>query len=99
MTEAYNMDCMDYLRNVPDKYFGLLIADPPYGINITTRHGTGTQTVLVGGGGGGPLEVKVGRPTDRSRKSFAKVNFTPCSTTAPRRTNGFSGSWNVFQGT
>lgn len=51
MTEAHNMDCMDYLRDVPDKYFDLLIADPPYGINITTRHGTGTQTVLVGGGG------------------------------------------------
>lgn len=51
MTEAYNMDCMDYLRDVPDKYFDLCIADPPYGINITTRHGTGTQTVLVGGGG------------------------------------------------
>lgn len=51
MTEAYNMDCMDYLQDVPDKYFDILIADPPYGINITTRHGTGTQTVLVGGGG------------------------------------------------
>lgn len=51
MTEAYNMDCMDYLRDVPDKYFDLCMADPPYGINITTRHGTGTQTVLVGGGG------------------------------------------------
>lgn len=50
-SEAYNMDCMDYMRNVPDKYFDLLIADPPYGINITTRHGTGTQTVIVGGGG------------------------------------------------
>lgn len=98
MTEAYNMDCMDYLRDVPDKYFDLILADPPYGINITTRHGTGTQTVLVGGGGG-PLEVKVGRLTDHSRKSFAKVNFTPCSTIAPRRTNGFSGSWNVFQST
>lgn len=98
MTEAYNMNCMDYLRDVPDGFFDLLIADPPYGLNITTRHGTGTQTVLVGGGGG-PLEVKVGRLTDHSRKSFAKVNFTPCSTTAPRRTKWYSGSWNEFQST
>ena len=93
MTEAYNMDCMDYVKGLPDGYFDLILADPPYGINITTRHGTGTQTVLVGGGGG-PLEVKVGRTKGRSRKSFAKVNFTPCSTTAPRRTKWYSGSWN-----
>lgn len=95
MNEAYCADCMEFLRNVPDKAYGLCIADPPYGINVTTHHGTGTQTVLVGGGGG-PLEVKVGRATDASRKSFAKVNFTPCSTTAPRRTNGYSGSLNGF---
>lgn len=97
MNEAYNMDCMAYMKTLPDKYFDLILADPPYGLSITTRHGTGTQTVLVGGGG--PLEVKVGRPTDHSRKSFAKVNFTPCSTTAPRRTKWYSGSWNVFQST
>ena len=91
MTEVYNMDCMDYLRDVPDKYFDLLIADPPYGINITTRHGTGTQTVLVGGGGG-PLEVKTAKI--HGSDVLAKVNFIPCSTTAPRRTKWYSGSWN-----
>lgn len=30
-SEAYNMDCMDYLRTVPDKYFDLAVVDPPYG--------------------------------------------------------------------
>lgn len=97
MTEAYNMDCMDYLRNVPDKYFDLCIADPPYGINITTRHGTGTQTVLVGGGGGDHLEVKTAKM--HGSDVLAKVNFIPCSTIAPRRTKWFSGSWNEFQST
>ena len=25
-------DCMDYLRDTPDKYYDLAIVDPPYGI-------------------------------------------------------------------
>ena len=27
----YNMDCMDGMRQFPDKYFDLAIVDPPYG--------------------------------------------------------------------
>ena len=26
----YNMDCMEALRNIEDKYFDLAIVDPPY---------------------------------------------------------------------
>lgn len=28
---AYNMDCMEYMRTLPDKSFDLAIVDPPYG--------------------------------------------------------------------
>lgn len=28
----YNMDCMDGMKEFPDKYFNLAIVDPPYGI-------------------------------------------------------------------
>lgn len=27
----YNMDCMDGMKQFPDKYFDLAIIDPPYG--------------------------------------------------------------------
>jgi len=30
--ELLNMDCMDYLRDLPDNAFDLAIVDPPYGI-------------------------------------------------------------------
>jgi len=30
----YNMDCMDGMKEFPDKYFELAIVDPPYGINM-----------------------------------------------------------------
>ena len=29
---ALNEDCMEYMKNVPDKFFALAICDPPYGI-------------------------------------------------------------------
>ena len=30
--ELLNMDCMEYMKTVPDKHFDLAIVDPPYGI-------------------------------------------------------------------
>ena len=32
ISETHNMDCMDFIRGLPDKFFDLVIADPPYGI-------------------------------------------------------------------
>ncbi len=34
ISETYNMDCMEYMRQFPDKHFQLSIVDPPYGIGI-----------------------------------------------------------------
>lgn len=34
ISEVYNGDCLEYMRSLPDKYFDLCIADPPYGIHI-----------------------------------------------------------------
>lgn len=36
---AYNMDCMDFMKLLPDKAFDLAIVDPPYGINIAENMG------------------------------------------------------------
>lgn len=30
----YNMDCMEGMKQFPDKYFDLAVVDPPYGINV-----------------------------------------------------------------
>lgn len=30
MNVAYNVDCMEYMKTVPDKYFDLAVVDPPY---------------------------------------------------------------------
>lgn len=34
LSEAYNMDCMEYLRTLPEKAFDLAVVDPPYGIGM-----------------------------------------------------------------
>ena len=31
---VYNVNCLEYMRSLPDKHFDLCIADPPFGINI-----------------------------------------------------------------
>ena len=32
MNEVKLIDCMEYMKTVPDKYYELAIVDPPYGI-------------------------------------------------------------------
>lgn len=44
ISEVYNMDCMEYMQTIPDKHFDLVIADPPYGINIASNPFRGKQT-------------------------------------------------------
>jgi len=35
----YNMDCMEGMKQIPDKYFDLAIVDPPYGIGVNHNMG------------------------------------------------------------
>lgn len=37
-TIALNMDCMEYMRSLPDKAFDLAVVDPPYGDGSQTVH-------------------------------------------------------------
>lgn len=37
ISEVYNMDCMDYMLTIPDKFFDLAIVDPPFGIGEEWR--------------------------------------------------------------
>ena len=47
----YNMDCMEGMKQFPDKYFDLAIVDPPYGINVTGTPGGGNKQFIPFGGG------------------------------------------------
>ena len=40
MNEAYNMDCMEAMKKMPDNAFELAIVDPPYGIGCMSMNYT-----------------------------------------------------------
>jgi site-specific DNA-methyltransferase (adenine-specific) len=37
MSDFLNIDCMEYMKTVPDKYFEICIVDPPYGIGESRK--------------------------------------------------------------
>ena len=39
LNQLYNMDCMEAMKQFPDKHFELAIVDPPYGIGINHNMG------------------------------------------------------------
>ena len=39
ISEVHNIDCMEFMRGLPDKFFDLAVVDPPYGININFNMG------------------------------------------------------------
>jgi len=39
LNKLYNMDCMEGMKQFPDKYFELAIVDPPYGVLNKTKRG------------------------------------------------------------
>jgi len=41
LNKIYNMDCMEGMKQFPDKYFELAIVDPPYGLPKDSTHGRG----------------------------------------------------------
>ena len=64
----YNMDCMEGMKQFPDKYFDLAIVDPPYGINMGHTCGIGQ------GGGERPFSGNYTRVWGE-HKSISKAKF------------------------
>ena len=89
----YNMDCMEGMKQFPDKYFDLAICDPPYGINMG-------HTCGIGRGGCKSRSVDgTVAVYGESKKSYAHPNFIIPSTIAARLTKGISENLNAFQRT
>lgn len=49
MNIAYNRDCIEAMREYPDKYFDLAVVDPPYGIGVLSMTYTNEGTERVYG--------------------------------------------------
>ena len=46
LNKLYCMDCMEGMKDFPDKYFDLAIVDPPYGIGNTNRLSKGKKSSI-----------------------------------------------------
>lgn len=44
LNRIYNMDCMEGMKQFPDKYFELAIVDPPYGIGESSKKRENTKS-------------------------------------------------------
>lgn len=51
LNRLYNMDCMEGMAQIPDKYFELAIVDPPYGIKRYEREDGGNSKKITCFGG------------------------------------------------
>lgn len=64
---AYNIDCMEYMKTLPDKAFDLAIVDPPYGIgfdgNTTVKGKSGKASTFTDKQHHIKKEWDVSRPT------------------------------------
>lgn len=66
----YNMDCMDGMKQFPDKYFDLAIVDPPYGDargGLADRFGERFDRYKKNGGGD---ETRTGQERTKTRRNM-----------------------------
>lgn len=40
-SEVFNIDCLEYMKTLPDKAFDIAIVDPPYGLDRKSTQGSG----------------------------------------------------------
>ena len=77
-SEVFNIDCLEYMRTLPDKAFELAIADPPYGISIDLASmGQGTGVA----------------PETNSRVKLNKSRMHGAGKLKDRAINKFDTSW------
>ncbi len=43
LNKIHNIDCLEYMKTVPDKYFDLVLTDPPYGIGDKFKGGKNSK--------------------------------------------------------
>lgn len=81
------MDCMDGMKEFPDRFFDLAVVDPPYGIRVASH----VNGALVGGGRGRSEALRTVYGGSRSARS--RQNPTTPSPMTARRTKDISGNW------
>jgi len=94
----YNMDCMEGMKQFPDKYFDLAVVDPPYGINVTGTPGGVTNSGFLSGGYSTNRRCKTVWQQSGG-VSLSRPKATRHSMTATYRMPHISPNWSEWQNT
>ena len=76
-SKAFNMDCMEGMKQYPDKYFDLAVVDPPYGINVANFNmgaGTGKRCSKIENRKWIPKDWDSSHPTDEWFSELFRVS-------------------------
>ena len=46
ISETYNIDCLEYMKSIPDNFFDLAVVDPPYGIGESSKNRNGIHKLI-----------------------------------------------------
>lgn len=65
ISEVYNMDCMEYIKDIPDKFFDLAIVDPPYGLNVANMAYTREENRPCRQKNGNSIIIRRGKYTNK----------------------------------
>lgn len=87
MTEVLNVDCMEYMRSLPDKAFDLAIVDPPYGGGCLAPQGTRFKRYE-------PMPIEYSGQTDRQNRFGGWFDRYRPDITAKRT----GGTWSAKKG-
>lgn len=88
---AYNIDCMEYMRTLPDKAFDLAVVDPPYGGGARLR---GERALwrklrpLSGQSAGGKWAAKYGKKLSPGTTRQAQGILMSCFAFPSSRSSG-----------
>lgn len=107
-TIVFNMDCMEGMKQYPDKYFDLAIVDPPYGAGLGEGGGGkgwfakywDSENLEVSGGGNTKYWNRFGQRIDRYKqdqperipRETIQSGFTTKEQTPSGMGNGYSQS-------
>lgn len=47
LNKIYNEDCLEFMKRVPDKYFDLVLTDPPFVMSFQSNHRAEEHKVIA----------------------------------------------------
>ena len=84
MNKIHNMDCLEFMKQVPDNYFDLVLTDPPYGMSFKSNHRTESHIKIANDDNSEVFVWSCGIPVNHSRYVFCRWDNIGEAPTLPK---------------